>query len=146
MYACVLFARLWADSVLQQGEYRTRSFISRCIHKIRAISRSGLDSQKSGVTNHVQILQDNTFWYMFHCPVHLIATLLPLKKNVHTSFLSIWFHPLSSIYQGISSSGLHSFLSSSSTQALPSLHMMPLLIKVCNWIPTVPIPGASPKV
>ena len=83
------------------------------IHQIRTISRSGLESQKSGVTKDVQILQDNMFWYMFHCPVHLIATLLPLKKSVHTSSLSIWFHPSSSIYQGISSSGLHSSLSSS---------------------------------
>ena len=37
-------------------------------------------------------------------------------------------------------------LSSSPPQAFPSLCMMPLLIKVCNWIPTVPIPGASLKV
>ena len=45
---------------------QTHSFTAK--HKIRANIKSRLDSQKSGVTNHVQILQDNT--YRFHCPVH----------------------------------------------------------------------------
>ena len=61
--------------------YSTHSFISRYMKSV-PISRSGLVSRKSGVTNHVQILQDHEKRaFMFHCPSKSVLVHVSLSSS-----------------------------------------------------------------